>query len=252
MITYYRFPSNQKHALIHCNVWWPGAFPYTICVLLDTVKIAFERDFGTDHVNNRPLTVIYDTDYPSSFAANNLIALTATNGYFSQYAYQFSHELCHVLIGANNRANEKMLWFEETLCELASIYFMERMSVLWTIGGQYFSDLTLKQFAPNHLNYISEHIQPTAEVFDITRIGRGDLLAHFCANPTDRAKNKHMAINLWPTFKKYPHLWAATPLTVALSPDLPLDRWMREWRSTAPESCFNGITEVATVFGLTL
>ncbi len=57
----------------------------------------------------------------------HLIKLATEKLHWAQYAYQFSHEICHVLCGYEND-HQGNLWFEETLCETASLYCLRRMS----------------------------------------------------------------------------------------------------------------------------
>ena len=59
-----------------------------------------------------------------------VMRLDTQNTYWCQYAYQFSHEFCHILCGYDEDfAGNK--WFEETLCETASLFCMRAMSRSW-------------------------------------------------------------------------------------------------------------------------
>ena len=59
-----------------------------------------------------------------------VIRLDTEKTYWSQYAYQFAHEFCHVLCGYRE-GYQGQRWFEETLCEAASLYVMQSMSRTW-------------------------------------------------------------------------------------------------------------------------
>ena len=65
-----------------------------------------------------------------------LVQLATEKTFWAQYAYQFSHEICHILCGYENdyRGN---LWFEETLCETASLYCLKAMSHEWRTRPPY-------------------------------------------------------------------------------------------------------------------
>ena len=59
--------------------------------------------------------------------------LSARDTYWCQYVYQFSHELCHVLVNFDRMRGERHRrgrhkWFEETLCELASLFVLHRIT----------------------------------------------------------------------------------------------------------------------------
>src|SRR5581483_6466190 len=49
------------------------------------------------------------------------IRLDVEGPYWARFAFQFSHELGHVLCGFEEYPNPN-LWFEETICEVASLY----------------------------------------------------------------------------------------------------------------------------------
>ena len=53
-----------------------------------------------------------------------------------QYSYQFGHEFCHILCGFKP-GYEGNKWFEETLCETASLYVMRGMSRKWKTSPPY-------------------------------------------------------------------------------------------------------------------
>ena len=63
-----------------------------------------------------------------------VIKLSARDRYWCQYAYQFSHEFCHVLSGfeylepERNRGPKPNNWFQEAICEVASVFTLRRMA----------------------------------------------------------------------------------------------------------------------------
>ena len=69
--------------------------------------------------------------------ANEYIVKLDTGGaYWAQYVFQFAHELCHVLIGID-RTNDDHRWFEESICELASLFVLRRLSEEWSSQPPY-------------------------------------------------------------------------------------------------------------------
>ena len=80
------------------------------------------------------------------------IRINALGNGWSQYAYQFAHELCHVIINFDRVKKHKHKWFEESLCEMASLFVLYKLSELWSVdpppginGSRY--------FAPTHAQY---------------------------------------------------------------------------------------------------
>lgn len=73
-------------------------------------------------------------DYPlcSKTGDSYTIFLTARGNHWSQYVFQFSHEYCHYLInGPLDGKLETSFWFEESICELASMFFLNRATIRW-------------------------------------------------------------------------------------------------------------------------
>lgn len=57
-----------------------------------------------------------------------LIWISARDTYWCQYAYQFSRELCRVLVNFDRIRGHRHRWFEESVCELAAIFVLVRLS----------------------------------------------------------------------------------------------------------------------------
>ncbi|MDG1131355.1 MAG: hypothetical protein P8N21_01550 [Opitutales bacterium] len=81
------------------------------------------------------------------------IKLGTKNRNWCQYVFQFAHELGHIICGFK-QGNQSNQWFEESLCEAASLYALQRLSVVWNTSPPY----------PNWQSYAPE--------FDKYRIGR--------------------------------------------------------------------------------
>jgi len=68
-------------------------------------------------------------------AGEHRIRLSARDRAWAQYAYQFGHELCHIManhgVHAHDSARRRHQWFEEALCEAAGLYVLRSMAVRW-------------------------------------------------------------------------------------------------------------------------
>src|SRR5579862_1995209 len=73
---------------------------------------------------------------------------------WARFAFQFSHELGHVLCGFEEYPNPN-LWFEETICEVASLYALGRMAEVWSRRPPYEN---WKSYAPQLKKYRDERI----------------------------------------------------------------------------------------------
>jgi hypothetical protein len=58
------------------------------------------------------------------------VRLDTGSTYWCQYAFQFAHEFCHILCRyeETEKANK---WFEESVCEAASLFALRRMAEVW-------------------------------------------------------------------------------------------------------------------------
>ena len=74
-----------------------------------------------------------------------VIQLTARDLEWSQFAYQFSHEFCHVLSNYENLKANPNNWFHEAICELASVFTLRRMAERWQTNPPY----------PNWADYVA-------------------------------------------------------------------------------------------------
>jgi hypothetical protein len=86
-----------------------------------------------------------------------LIKVTPKDRYWCQFAYQFAHEFCHILVNYSHKTPRANKWFEESLCEMASIYALRRMAVTWKTAPLY---ANWKGYAPAIKEYVADLQQP--------------------------------------------------------------------------------------------
>ena len=135
------------------------------------------------------------------------IRLSARDRYWSQYVYQFSHELCHVMTNFDRHNGHKHRWFDESLCELASLFVLHRLAELWKEKPpDTVPDAT--RFAPNHRTYAER----TAARYP--HPGRDHLSEWFAqvlpkleADPYERELCGTIAVELRDAFRADPTLW---------------------------------------------
>ena len=60
--------------------------------------------------------------------------INARDTYWCQYAYQFAHGLCHILVNFDQVRHHRHKWFEESICELASLFALHRLSGKFQTG----------------------------------------------------------------------------------------------------------------------
>lgn len=106
-----------------------GFDPYSRETVHQLLMNIFHRTNLMGNINNRKLphvhVVHWDMFYPmcSNSGDERVILLTTKENLWSQWVYQFSHEICHhVIDGIMTGEIRGLTWFEETLCETNSLY----------------------------------------------------------------------------------------------------------------------------------
>ncbi len=135
------------------------------------------------------------------------IRLSARDRYWSQYVYQFSHELCHVMTNFDRHKGHKHRWFDETLCELASLFVLHRLAKLW-IAQPPDAIPDAAGFAPSHHAYAER----VAARYPRPRTGRPSqwfaaVLPKLEANPYERDLCGTIAVELRDWFRTDSTLW---------------------------------------------
>lgn len=176
-----------------------------------------------------------------------IVKLDTHKTYWSQYAYQWAHELCHVLTGFRNDGRENK-WFEESLCELASLYTMRRMSESWEHDPPYSNWKDYRHSLKNYVDKIidsREKIDP-GELSKFYQKHRETLRG----DETKRSLNGAIALALLPLFEQDPSRWEAirylniTPAKKNLS----LRDYFSKWHKDAPKKHQPFIADLARMF----
>lgn len=119
---------------------WGDVRPRDIEAVLTTVADTLLPSFP-QHAAER-VSVAYSTAGPSVLLEKpsngaHRVFLNVRDARWDQFAYQFSHELCHIFTNHEHReiapgvVSRDHQWFEETLCEAVSLVALERMATRW-------------------------------------------------------------------------------------------------------------------------
>ena len=225
-----------------------------IRAVLESAGRELWRHFPDERIE--PFVVIHGRSGPITLFERNarreiVIQLDTGGRLWCQYAYQFAHEFCHVLCGPRpgDRGN---LWFEETLCETASLYVIRGMARSWRTDPPYphwrdYRD-ALRDYADETM-----HRWPHGE--EIARAG----LAAFHArheprlrdNPVDRDLNGAMAVVLLRPFEETPEHWRAVRWLADLKAGGPRSfaAHLAAWHAAVPERHKGFVARIAALFG---
>ena len=135
-----------------------------------------------------------------------LMRLDTEKTFWSQYAFQFAHEFGHIICGYK-KGDQSNLWFEETLCETASLYALRGMTKEWKTKPPY----------PNWKSYgqaFAKYAQDRLKKYpwpDDQSIGDWFLAKKYnlAQQPANRGRNVQLASRLLPLFEEKPSRWGA-------------------------------------------
>lgn len=192
--------------------------------------------------------------YGTNERGETRVRLDTSQTYWAQYAYQFAHEICHVLCRYEDDYKGN-LWFEETLCETASLFCLRRMSVTWRKNAPY---PNWQSYAPSLRDYTDDIIRKRQDHLEILRTGlpayyRRHAL-HLRDHPTDRDRNGAMALALLTLLERDPSQWNAIRwLNSTPSPEgETFAAYLAKWHEAVPGKHRPFVTEVAGLFGIPL
>ncbi len=178
------------------------------------------------------------------------VRLDTHQNYWSQYAFQFAHEFGHILCGYKPGAKDN-LWFEESLCETASLFAMRRMGKDWALNPPY---PNWKSYAPSLGEYAQKRLDKYAwpkslSVSEWYKQNQKELRQ----NPTNRAKNTTIATKLLPLFEQRPENWGAVAYLNISKKKTPRDFsiYLADWKKACKlASQKEFVSTLARMFGV--
>jgi len=172
---------------------------------------------------------------------------------WARFAFQFSHELGHVLCGAEEYPNPN-LWFEETLCETSSLYALTVLAETWKTRPPYPNwagyASELKKYKDERIQNASEKLPEGASLKDWYREKEPKLRA----DPHLRAANLTLAAALLPLFEEAPEHWEALLSLNKARGDATrtFPGYLGDWSRSAPEKHRAFIAAIAARLGATV
>ena len=141
------------------------------------------------------------------------IWISARDDFWCKFAYQFSHEFCHVLSGYENLKKNPNNWFHEAICELASIFTIRCMSRRWRTHPA-FPNRTdyaaaLREYWQDLLNNQEAHLPENMSLNSWLSLCEHELRESPIAEQEQRNNQKLVAYELLPVFEQIPNGWNA-------------------------------------------
>ncbi|KON80329.2 hypothetical protein PA01_12580 [Azoarcus sp. PA01] len=212
---------------------------------------AVDQPIVVTHAPGSPVTL-----YERGVAGEYLVRLSARNRSWAQYAYQFGHELCHIMSNFDGAAGvavrKRNQWFEEAVCEAAGLYALRSMASRWQTDAPY---STWKDYAPVLRRYADRLVaEPHRRLPEGISAGQWlqGRLAVLARDPYRRDDNEVVANLLLPLFERDPEGWAALRSLNRHPADATVDlsQYLLHWRSNAAREHRQFIDEVTAELGL--
>ncbi|MCB1911854.1 MAG: hypothetical protein H6948_03920 [Zoogloeaceae bacterium] len=238
---------------------WGRADPGDIRTLLESVAREFLQ-YAPGFRNDLVLRVVPRSDaprvlYERGVGGEYIIQLTARDQRWFQYAYQFAHELCHIASNFDHKevtgdgVAQGNQWFEEALCETASLFTLKRLAASWESNpprrdwagyGEAFA-----AYARTLLSEPHRQLEKNESLGD-WYAEHADSLRE---DPYLREKNEVVATALLPLFEGQPQFWQAiTHLNPSrASAGKTFGDYLADWYATCPDKALPA--EVMRRFG---
>lgn len=199
--------------------------------------------------DKRPL-ILYEKGPNSEYQ----VYLTAKDGDWAQHAYEFAHELSHILTRYERNAHSGVTasnqWFEEALCEVASLYVLRRLASAWEVSPPHphwaAYAPTFEKYAERFLSEPHRRLPPATSLATWFAQNEQDL----ARNPYLRGHNEVVANILLPFFEENPRLWLAIGCLNQEPKGASFRDYMQTWHDNALEDCKGMIKRIMALFGV--
>lgn len=244
--------SNERLTTVDLRIWdktrWASTGPLLSDVMYEYDHLDSMSRKGTIRVSH------LHTDYPNSGSPMMVerkgytdVYLIANPKTWHQTVYQFAHEYMHYLIQRpydRNNPNEPFAWFEESLCELSSLYILSRMEQL-DYKNPYVNNYRhkFKSYADDAL--ANNGFSYAGSLTDLIL----DNEAVLSRKRDDRDRNRAVAEKLLPYFLADRNLWRSVRylrmIDDAVCTDF--DAYVRAWLSLMPEDLQNKFMHIPLI-----
>lgn len=240
---------------------WGDASIEDIRSVLDSVADVLAPQFP-QHAGVR-VVVTYNVAGPrvvgrKSSDGAHAVLLKVQGRRWDQFAYQFSHELCHIFsnydrrsIDGNVEAREHQ-WLEEALCETVSLVALDRLAARWSTSAPHEG---WQEYAPAFRQYAArlrsrEHRRLSPRESLAGWYGRNQV--DLQADPYLRAKNETIASSLLELLNDQPEaLGAIGYLNINAPSGRGFAAYLAAWYECCPEQYRPFVRQLMSLFAIT-
>jgi len=177
--------------------------------LLKSVDINFSNALQIPPFSTKPCFINYTKGNPKCVKVEDqahIILISAFNDYLPRWVYEFSHEYCHHLIdGPMQTEIMGLIWFEETICELSSMYHLHKSYIDWHNSTDMNKWLNFHSFQ----EYLHDLLTKNPKLVDSTH-HQGWLSSWLQILSEPKHHRDHynaIAVRILPLFVENPFLW---------------------------------------------
>jgi hypothetical protein len=235
---------------------WGEARVEDIEAVLNSVAAILLEHFPSRRLN--PIVVTHSSERPITLyrkAPGNAyqVQLSAKDDYWPRYAYEFAHELSHILMNYDHHADARATafnqWFEESLCEAASLYALKRLAFTWEVRppqpqwASYAPEF--ERYVERFLNERHRQLPPDVKLAEWFRQNEQTLRE----TPYLRDRNEIVANLMLPLFEENDALWESIGY-LNLEPKATNFRgYLQTWHDNAPDEYKDTIRYIMALFG---
>ena len=201
---------------------------------------------GLPVFSSKRCDVFYTDKYPvcSKGEGGHDIYLCVKHNDYYQWIFQFSHEYCHHLInGAMTNDWSDLLWFEETICQLASLYNMFMMVEFCEEMGKADCASLLKDRLSHYLG-------------KATKDNKLDMRGGWFKSFADQLRSKgykrdlynSIAVLMYPFFVENPNLWKIIQYIGDIRSWNSLDELFKHLQSKADHTYADSLEKMIVIF----
>lgn len=187
--------------------------------------------------------------YVRNYRREIVMNLDTQDQFWCQYAYQFAHEFCHILAGFDQDGTSN-LWFEEMLCETASLFTLRHLADAWRLNPPY---PEWKSYATDIDRYAETVAKSrpkiaSGKLAEFYRKNAGELRA----NPVSRALNGAMANVVLEMLEQSPERWESVCWlnSSRSAPNETFEFYLNKWLRAAPARHQPFIADLKRAFGV--
>jgi len=206
------------------------------------------------HVRVTPTPQSPQVDYRRGPNGEFNVRLAVRNRQWAQFAFQFAHELGHIVSHYERRGDNKLgaenQWFEEAVGEAASLFVLKRMAESWKDKPPY---PNWKGYAPALADYAARRVKEAdAPARERMPAWFSDNRVALRADPYLRERNNVVAVHLSEMLESDPQRWEAVRWLNLGKPDQDnsFECYMENWYFSVPRMHKPFVKDVADLLGL--